>query len=52
MLRGGFDDNFSGYPLITHSVRHAGGVLNIEISLYTHVRRLSPLQTQGNVEMA
>ena len=27
MLRGGFDDNFSGYPLITHSVRHAGEVL-------------------------
>ena len=25
-LRGGFDDNFSGYPLITHYVRHAGEV--------------------------
>ena len=27
MLLGGFNDNFSGYPLITDLVRHAGEVL-------------------------
>ena len=47
MLRESFDDNFSGYPSITDSVRHAGelSVRNIQISHYAQ----GPLQTRGNV---
>lgn len=51
MLQGGFNDNFSGLPLITDSVCHVGelSVENLEISLYAKGRRLSLLQTQGFV---
>ena len=49
MFQGGFDDNFSGYPENWLSASRRWGVENNENSKHAQGRRLSLLQTKGNV---